>query len=117
MLAAGRRHIPEQEPGGARDEDAQRGFDMRSTAEVYELFERLQQRQGQRGGGGDDGTVEFRRDGEGARPVDVPDEAVMRSGPLTGRRRRPGLVNSVDPDEDGTSGFDMRSTAEVSDGN
>lgn len=113
----GLRHFPEQTAGSSSDDDRQRGFDMRSTAEVYELFEKLQQRQGgggsQHGGGGGGRAVVERRDASGGQALEEGDQ-VQRSGPLTGRRRRPGLVNSVDPDDDGTGGFDMRSTAEVS---
>lgn len=105
----GLRHFPEQTAGSSSDDDRQRGFDMRSTAEVYEMFEKLQQRRGGKQGGG--GGVE-RRDADGGQ---APEEAgeVQRSGPQSGRRRRPGVVSSLDPEESSTSGFDMRSTAEV----
>jgi hypothetical protein len=59
---------------------------MRSTAEVYELFERLQQQQQtsqQRDG--DDNTVDFREAAADGGPSSEQPEDALRSGPLTGQ--------------------------------
>lgn len=88
-IAAGLRHFPEQAVDTPPEEDPQRqgNFEMRSTAEVYELFERLQHQQlsgGQRSGGSSDGAVDFREAAAGGGPALEQPEEALRAGPLTG---------------------------------
>jgi hypothetical protein len=90
-LAAGLRHFPEQSADTPLEDDPQRpgNFEMRSTAEVYSMFERLQQQQQQQQTSqqrdGDDNTVDFREAAaEGGPSSDQPEDA-LRSGPLTGQ--------------------------------
>ena len=86
--AAGLRHFPEQSADTPLEDDPQRpgSFEMRSTAEVYELFERLQQQQQtsqQRDGG--ENSVDFRKAAAFGGPSSDQPEDALRSGPLTGQ--------------------------------
>lgn len=88
-VPAGLRHFPEQATDTPLEDDPQRhgNFEMRSTAEVYELFERLQQQQqsSRQQGGGDGGGVDLREAAADVGPaIDQAEEALQRSGPLTG---------------------------------
>mmetsp|Transcript_18298 Transcript_18298/g.55065 ORF Transcript_18298/g.55065 Transcript_18298/m.55065 type:complete len:195 (-) Transcript_18298:334-918(-) len=103
----GRRHAPWPQDSPTEDphsDDEQ--FEMRSTAEVYQLFEELQRRQISGAEAAPQQAVTL--------PPGYEDLSQGNFGPGAGHKRRPSVVSSHSGDEDvAPNQFQMMSTAQV----
>lgn len=104
----GRRQFPAVQQPPSEEEHDER-FDKRTAAEMYQLFEELQRRQGTNGV-----PAALREVGVRQLPPELDAARNAQFGPGAGKKRRPSAVSS-ESDEDITAPnqFQMMSTAEV----
>lgn len=102
----GRRQFPALQQSASEGDDDEH-FDKRSAAEMYELFEELQRRQGTGGLPADLNDIDVEK-----LTAQLDDSRHTDYGPGAGKKRRPSAV-SPRSEEEAPNQFQMMSTAEV----